>query len=64
MKIVELNINICLFISPEYKEKFDLISNKHKNVIVIEVLSIEDLEITKIGNRNSNLLNLPGEEVI
>jgi len=59
MRIVELNINICLFTSPEYKEKFDLISNKHKNVIVIEVLSIEDLEITKIGNRNSNPLSPP-----
>jgi tetratricopeptide (TPR) repeat protein len=56
MKIVELNVNICLFISPEYKDAIDLISNKHKNLIVIEVLSIEDLEITKIGNRNSHLL--------
>ena len=59
MKIVELNINICLFISPEYKDAIDLISNKHKNVIVIEVLSIEDLEITKIVKKNSHLLNLP-----
>jgi tetratricopeptide (TPR) repeat protein len=59
MKIVELNINICLFISPEYKDAIDLISNKHKNLIVIEVLSIEDLEITKIGRKNSHLLNLP-----
>lgn len=59
MKIVELNINICLFISPEYKDAIDLISNKYKNVIVIEVLSIEDLEITKIGNRNSNPLSPP-----
>ena len=59
MKIVELNINICLFISPEYKDAIDLISNKYKNLIVIEVLSIEDLEITKIGNRNSHLLSLP-----
>ena len=59
MKIVELNINICLFISPEYKDAIDLISNKHKNLIVIEILSIEDLEITKIGRKNSHLLNLP-----
>ena len=59
MKIVELNINICLFISPEYKDAIDFISNKHKNVIVIEVLSIEDLEITKIGNRNSDSLSPP-----
>ena len=59
MKIVELNINICLFVSPEYKDVFDLISTKHKNVNIIEVLSIEDLEFTKLGNKNANLLNLP-----
>jgi hypothetical protein len=59
MKIVELNINICLFISPEYKDAIDLISNKHQNVIVIEVLSIDDLEFTKIGKQNPNALNPP-----
>jgi hypothetical protein len=59
MKIVELNVNICLFTSNEYKKIFDLISNKHKNVIIIEVLSIDDLEFTKIGNKNPDTLNLP-----
>ena len=59
MKIVELNVNICLFISPEYKDAIDLISNKHKNVIVVEVLSVKDLEFTKIGNRNSDSLSPP-----
>ena len=59
MKIVELNINICLFVSPEYKDTFDLISTKHKNLNIIEVLSIEDLEFTKLGNKNADLLILP-----
>jgi len=59
MKIVELNINICLFISPEFKDIFELISNKYKNLNIVEVLSIEDLEITKIGNKNQDLLVLP-----
>jgi hypothetical protein len=59
MKIVELNINICLFVSPEYKEDFELISTKHTNLNIIEVLSIEDLEVTKLGNKNANLLVLP-----
>jgi hypothetical protein len=58
MKIVELNINICLFISPEYKNIFDLISTKHKNLNIIENLSIEELEFTKFGNKNE-LLVLP-----
>lgn len=59
MKIVELNINICLFISPEFKDTFDLISSKHTNLIIVEVLSIEDLEFTKIGRKNEELLFLP-----
>ena len=52
MKIVQLNINICLFVSPEYKDAFDLISTKHKNLNIIEVLSIEELEFTKLGNKS------------
>jgi tetratricopeptide (TPR) repeat protein len=59
MKIVELNINVCLFISPEFKNIFDIIANKYKNLIIVEVLSIEDLEFTKIGNKNADLLVLP-----
>lgn len=59
MKIVELNINICLFISPEFKDIFDSISVKYKNLNIIEVLSIEELEFTKIGNKNPDLLVLP-----
>lgn len=59
MKIVELNINICLFISPEYKDIFEIISIKYNNLNIIEVLSIEDLEFTKIGNKNADLLVLP-----
>ena len=59
MKIVELDINICLFISPEYKEVFDNISSKYKNLNIVEVLSIDDLEFTKIGNKNADLLVLP-----
>ena len=59
MKIVELNINICLFISPEYKDTFEVISNKYSNLNIVEILSIEDLEFTKIGNKNADLLVLP-----
>ena len=59
MKIVQLNINICLFISPEFKNIFELISNKYNNLKIIEIISIKDLEFTKIGNKNSELLVLP-----
>lgn len=59
MKVVELNVNVCLFISSEFKEIIDSISNKYENLNIIEVLSIEDLEFTKIGKKNIHLLNPP-----
>lgn len=59
MKIVELNVNICLFISPEFKELFEEIANRHKNLIIVEIISVKELEITKISNKNANLLNQP-----
>jgi hypothetical protein len=59
MKVVELNVNVCLFISSEFKEIMDKISNKYENLNIIEVLSIEDLEFTKIGKKNIDLLNPP-----
>ena len=59
MKIVELDINICLFISPEFQDIFQGIVEKHSNLKVLEVLNIEDSEFFKIGNENKELLVLP-----
>jgi len=50
MKMVELDINICLFISPDIKELMENLTSKYKNVTICEVLDINDLEITKITN--------------
>lgn len=54
MKMVELDINICLFISPDIKELLVNLTSKHKNVTICEVLDINDLEITKIKNHYNN----------
>jgi len=59
MKIVELDINICLFTSPEFEDIFNKISEKYPNLKVLQVLTIEDSEFFKIGNQNTDLLVLP-----
>jgi hypothetical protein len=59
MKIVELGINISIFISPEYENIFNNISEKYDNVKVIEVISINDLIFSKMVNNNTECCNLP-----
>jgi hypothetical protein len=46
MKIVELGVNISVFISPEYENTFNNITKKYNNIKVIEVLSIDELIFT------------------
>lgn len=59
MKIVELGINISIFISPEYENIFNDIVEKYNNVKIIEVLSINDLIFTKMTNNIKEYCNLP-----
>jgi hypothetical protein len=59
MKIVELDINICLFTSPEFEPIFNNICEKYPNLKVLQVLNIEDSDFFKIGNQNTELLVLP-----
>ncbi len=61
IKIVELNINICLFISHEYESIFHDLAIKYKNLKIIQIHSIEDLEISKLLKDNDNEIfyNLP-----
>lgn len=59
MKIVQLDINICIFISPEFEDIFQRIAEKHSNLKVLEVLNIEDSEFFKIGNQAEEFLVLP-----
>jgi hypothetical protein len=59
IKIVNLGINICIFTSPEFEPIFNEIAEQHKNVKIIQVLSINDLEFSKLGNQYNDLLVLP-----
>ena len=59
MLILELGINICIFIEPELKCKFDELEINYKNLKVIQSLSINKLELYKIGQENPELCNLP-----
>lgn len=59
MKLVDLNINICIFTSPEFENTFVEIAKNNSNVKLLEVLNINELECSKLGNENQNLLVLP-----
>lgn len=59
MLLLELGINICIFIEPELKNKFNELENSYKNLKVIQSISINKLELYKIGQENSELCNLP-----
>ena len=56
LKLVETGINICIFTSYEFKEIFEDICQKHNNVILLGVISIEDLYFSKI---NPDISELP-----
>lgn len=59
MLLLELGINICIFTEPELRNKFNELETKYKNLKIIKSLSINDLELYKIGNENLELCNLP-----
>jgi hypothetical protein len=59
MLLLGLDINICIFIEPELKEKFNELETRYKNLKVIDCMKIEDLEFYKIGQENPEFCNLP-----
>lgn len=59
MLLLELGINICIFIEPELRNKFNELETNYKNLKVIQSISINELELYKIGQENSELCNLP-----
>jgi hypothetical protein len=59
MLLLELGINICIFIEPEFKEIFYELEKNYKNLKIIQSLSIDELELYKIGEKNPELCNLP-----
>jgi hypothetical protein len=59
MSMLEVGINICIFIDPEVKDKFNELEEKYKNLKIMGSMKIEDLELYKIGNKYPELCNLP-----
>lgn len=59
MLMLELGINICIFIDPEFRERFDQLEKKYTNLKIIDSMKIEDLELYKLGNSYPELCNLP-----
>lgn len=59
MLLLELGINICIFIEPELKSKFNELEIKYKNLKVIQSIKLQELELYKTGQENPQLCNLP-----
>lgn len=59
MHMLELGINICIFVEPELNDKFIELAEKYKNLKIIGSIRIEDLELYKIAAENPELCNLP-----
>jgi hypothetical protein len=59
MHLLKLGINICIFIEPELTNTFNELEANYKNLKVIQSLSINELELYKIGEENPELCDLP-----
>ena len=59
LKLADTGINICIFTSFEFKEIFEEICKKYINVKLIQICSIDELEITLISKSVNELCNLP-----
>ena len=59
MLLLELDINICIFIDPDVEYKFIELQTKYKNLKIIQTMKIEDIELYKLGNNHSEFKNLP-----
>jgi hypothetical protein len=59
MHLLEIGINICIFIEPELESKFNEIELKYDNLKVVQTIKIPELELYKIGDNNLQLCNLP-----
>lgn len=59
LKLLNLNINICIFVSDDVYEYFNKLTEIYKNLKIIQVISIDELEMSIIANNNKELYNLP-----
>lgn len=59
MSLLQLGINICIFIEPEFEENFRKLESEYPNLKVIQVMKVEDLELYKLCNENNLDYDLP-----
>jgi hypothetical protein len=59
MFLLDLGINICVFIEPELQDRFIELGMKYNNLKIIQHMRIEDTELYKLGNNYSELKGLP-----
>lgn len=64
IKLVELDINICIFTSKEYETLFNDLSIKYKNVKLIDVCSIDDLIFTNLAKNSTEPITLPSHRSV
>jgi hypothetical protein len=58
--ILDLGINICIFIDPELQDKFNELESKYQNLKVIQHVKIHELELYRLGDAYPELENLSG----
>ncbi len=57
--MLEIGINICIFIEPKLRDRFNELAEKYTNLRIISSMNIEELELYKVGNSYPELCNLP-----
>lgn len=57
--LLDLGINICIFVEPELKNYFDELETKYNNLKVMKYITIEELELYQLGNECPESKNLP-----
>jgi hypothetical protein len=61
---LELGINICIFVDPEWIDRFIEFETKYNNLKIVQSMKIEDTELYKLGNNYSELKGLPANRNI
>lgn len=59
--MLDVGINICIFVEPELNDRFKELEEKYTNLKIISCMKIEDLELYKIANNYPELCNLPSK---
>lgn len=57
--LLDLGINICIFVEPELQDIFIDLEKKYNNLRIIEFMRIEDTELYKLGNNCTEFKGLP-----